>query len=272
MNPTAKPSAQGTPGGKLNPAQFFDWIYSTLDQYPVIDEVRAEIYGAEFVAEIDNYSYLTRTELQWIEDELQLSAGDRLLDVGCGKGGPGLWVANRTAVHLTGIDHSAVAVAKATNQAKRFDHVHNPRFVAADVADLEVEERSFDAAMSIDVLQLVVRLPEALSTLARVLKPGGRLAFSAFESPTEKAAAGKQRYPADFRPLLRDAGFDVHKRDTPAEAEQLMRRYCQGMLDHAPEVEKQLGTRIRDHFVRSTQDTIELLDSEVRVLISAVRH
>ena len=56
----------------------------------------ADVLGDEYPAELAPYSYTTRSELQFMADALAVGTGDVLVDIGCGRGGPGLWVAATT--------------------------------------------------------------------------------------------------------------------------------------------------------------------------------
>jgi hypothetical protein len=47
----------------------------------------AEVYGDNYPAELEPYSFTTRSELRRIVDGLALSHGDLMIDIGCGRGG-----------------------------------------------------------------------------------------------------------------------------------------------------------------------------------------
>ena len=57
----------------------------------VMARVWAAVLGEEYPAELAPYSWITRTELADFVREVRVSAGDLLVDVGSGRGGPGLW-------------------------------------------------------------------------------------------------------------------------------------------------------------------------------------
>ena len=112
-----------------------------------------------------------------------LSAGDDVLDVGCG---PGTITADLATLvepgSVTGLDRSAqiVAAARAT-----FDGVTNLRFVVGDVYDLGFDDASFDVVYAHQLLQHLSDPVAALREMRRVLRAGGILAvrdadFSAF--------------------------------------------------------------------------------------------
>jgi SAM-dependent methyltransferase len=107
----------------------------------------------------------------------------------------------------------------------------SPFVTRADLLDLPFESSSFDAAFCLDVLEHVDLLdqPRALSEIARILKPGGRLLatipnLAHLHSRVRFLLSGRltrtsavERHPGD-RPvaehldLLRSAGFEVTRR------------------------------------------------------------
>ncbi|XVV09236.1 class I SAM-dependent methyltransferase [Actinoplanes sp. CA-131856] len=108
--------------------------------------------------------------------------GDRVLDVGCGRGAALLPAARLVgpAGHVTGIDlapgmvsRTAAATAALRNVTVRLGDAQSPDFPA----------RSFDVVTAAMVLFFLPDPPAVLSTYHRFLKPGGRLAFSSFAAP-----------------------------------------------------------------------------------------
>jgi SAM-dependent methyltransferase len=120
--------------------------------------------GDEFTWPRSGYAYwlsrLTRT----------LAAGSRVLDLGCGCGVP----ASRELARrhrVTGVDLSPVQIGR----ARRL--VPSARFLCADMAAVEFEPRSFDAAIAFFSL-INLPLSEQSVVITRVsgwLVPGGRL-------------------------------------------------------------------------------------------------
>jgi ubiquinone/menaquinone biosynthesis C-methylase UbiE len=109
-----------------------------------------------------------------VEDALSAQTGERILDVGCG---PGFYVSALLDVvgstgMVIGIDISADMVAMAT---KRCESRPNVAFHQASATKLPVEDSSFDAALSVQVLEFIDDVDAALAELHRALRPGGRL-------------------------------------------------------------------------------------------------
>jgi SAM-dependent methyltransferase len=98
--------------------------------------------------------------------------GDQVvLDAGCG-GGRYSRVAGEAGAQVVGADQST-AVEKA---ARLCGHLPNVRFVQADLKRLPLEPASFDFAFSIGVMHHDVSTRAVLDAVARMVRPGGRLA------------------------------------------------------------------------------------------------
>jgi SAM-dependent methyltransferase len=109
-------------------------------------------------------------------DAASVGPGSRVLDVATGPGYVAAAAAQRNASVL-GVDISSAMVAMASESHPEID------FRQADVHDLPLEDASFDAVVA-NFLILHVGRPElAASELARVLKPGGRLALTVWDVP-----------------------------------------------------------------------------------------
>ena len=80
----------------------------------------AEAMGEEYPAEVEPFSACSRWLLGRIVAALGLRPDGRLVDLGCGRGGPGLWLARALSVHLVGVDFSPVAVRLALSRAGDF--------------------------------------------------------------------------------------------------------------------------------------------------------
>ncbi len=115
--------------------------------------------------------------LEWLAPALGLDAlrpGARVLDLGCGRAMTSVFLAREYDAQVTAADlwvapdENARRIAEA-GFADRVQPVH------AEAHDLPFAEGSFDAIVSIDAYQYFGTNDLYLPTLARLLKPGGRI-------------------------------------------------------------------------------------------------
>lgn len=105
-----------------------------------------------------------------------LSAGDRLLDVGCGPGTITIDLASRVAPGpVIGIDMSEEVVAEAARAAADAGCV-NVSFARGDAYVIDAGDGAFDVVHAHQVLQHLGDPIAALTEMRRVLRPGGLLA------------------------------------------------------------------------------------------------
>jgi 2-polyprenyl-3-methyl-5-hydroxy-6-metoxy-1,4-benzoquinol methylase len=81
----------------------------------VVERVWRGVFGDEYPAGLDPFSGVSVSELERIAVEIRVGEGDTITDVGCGRGGPGLWVAMGTGADLVGIDISSTALGRRGN-------------------------------------------------------------------------------------------------------------------------------------------------------------
>lgn len=114
---------------------------------------------------------------------LGLSAGDRVLDLGCGEGRHvhGLYMLG--GLQIDGIDLDEAALRKAEDGLRSLppppaDRKGAIRFSIGDATALDFAENTFDAVICSEVLEHLPDYHAAIAEIRRVLKPGGRLCVS----------------------------------------------------------------------------------------------
>jgi SAM-dependent methyltransferase len=104
---------------------------------------------------------------------LALEPTDTLLDAGCGDG---FWTARfaRHCAHVTGVDPEKRSI----QQARRLHHAPNTTYITGVGERLPFRDQTFDKVVSVSSLEHFADPLQGLREMARVLKPGGRLAIS----------------------------------------------------------------------------------------------
>lgn len=193
-------------------ASGYDAFYAAWGRSPTLRQIwREHMTGPDYPEEYAHISFLPLAELRSVTEGLAVSNDQLLVDLACGAGGPGLWAAKETGARLIGIDLSPVAVERATERSAALGMSDRARFRQGTFAATGLDSASADAAMTIDALQYAPNKARALAEVARIVRPGGRFAFVAFELDAERIAG----FPVwedpigDYRPLLEAAGFNV---------------------------------------------------------------
>ncbi|HEX3784436.1 MAG TPA: methyltransferase domain-containing protein [Pseudonocardiaceae bacterium] len=124
-----------------------------------------------------SFEYASAHLTDLVLGHLDVSDGDRILDVGCGIGGPAVHLVETTAASVVGITISTSQVVKARNSAERHGVAGRVSFELADAMALPFADNSFDGAFALESIQHMDR-PTALRELARVVKPGGHIVLT----------------------------------------------------------------------------------------------
>jgi ubiquinone/menaquinone biosynthesis C-methylase UbiE len=201
-------------------------------------------YSPRFVPTVlgDSQARLAGLLAAGLVDRVADPAGTRLLDVGCGRGGPARQFASR-GFEVVGVDLVAhnVALARA-NVAD--DPPPRPAFVVGDATALPLADDAVGAATAVDALAYLPEKRAAFEELARVLAPGGWVALadllaaddaesdagtalSAFADAWDVAPVAGEPY----RDRLRAAGFTVDGvEDVTAGSTARFRKYSRAFL------------------------------------------
>jgi SAM-dependent methyltransferase len=152
---------------------------------PWFNEIAAwlgKTYWAPDTGRVMAFTKGTEQEVDFLVAQLGLSAGDRVLDVGCGPGRHSLALARR-GIETHGVDLSPDFVALAQRSAEQ--EGLPATFAVQDVRTLD-EPEQYDAVVCLcqgGFGLLGGDDAEVIGRIAATIRPGGRLALTAFSAP-----------------------------------------------------------------------------------------
>ncbi len=166
----------------------------------VVQEIYREIYGKDYPEELDIDSFVSMTDLRNIVKFLNIKPGKTFLDIGCGKAGPGLWIAREKRTNYVGIDLSEVAIELAEKRIKEFGLKFKVEFYVMNLCSTSFTNNYFDGAICIDTLTYVQDKVKGINEILRILRLDASFIFTAWETPTTIT---------DYQPILQEAGFEI---------------------------------------------------------------
>ena len=152
---------------------------------------------------------------------LAVGGSHTVVDVACGPGGSSLRLARKTGARVVGVDLSPDSVRAATRAAEEAGLADTVRFVVGDAEALPLGDASADGVLCECAFCTFPDKPTAAAELARVLRPGGRLALADVTADPERlppalrtldgwvACLADARPLAELAELVQGAGFAV---------------------------------------------------------------
>lgn len=196
-------------------------------------------------------------------------AGRRVLDIGCGIGGPAFALARKYGAHVTGIDLEPQLVARATRRAAELGLSEQAEFLTVTLGDLPFPDRSFDLVFTSGALTQTGDKAGIAAECLRVLKPGGVLTcydwlkndapisddmryFFAMEGLTYNlitlAELGDHLQAAGFADVTLEDASDWYRRES--------RREYETMRDQRVEVAALIGEEQADHMIEDWRSLV----------------
>jgi len=172
----------------------------------------------------------------FLADRLSLKPGMRVVDVGCGIGGPLGNLVRYSGAHFTGVNNNAFQIQRA--QKINRDILSSCDFLLCDFMNIQCEDESYDAAVNIEALAHAPDKVASYREVFRVLRPGGGFAGYEWCMKEERFDSSKPDHlriktdimkgnglpdistQEEVTSALREAGFElIEARDVGAESD-----------------------------------------------------
>jgi ubiquinone/menaquinone biosynthesis C-methylase UbiE len=173
------PLCEVSPGSSSLSPDLFDRAYVDLAvDNGGVAALFGSVMGDEYPAELAPNSLVTWSVLYEALETVDLSSGSVLVDLACGTGGLGLWLARESGADLIGVDWSPEAVRQATERTSSFALGGRASFRVGLLTDTGLDDGVADAVVCFDSFQFASDPGRCAEEIARVLRRGGRFVMT----------------------------------------------------------------------------------------------
>ena len=242
----------------LEKSDMYDWRVHALMTW--IDKnkqsnTRLSMDTLSKAGHLDQYHYLGLACNDEVIKILDLNSSVKILDVGCGIGGPARYLAWKSGCSVVGIDIQSQLVDTGNSVTRLVGLENQVTLVSGNVCDnlpLYVENEKFDAFMSLLVILHIANREQLFDRLYNQVKDGGvfliedMVALDATFSPEEtriaKDVIGSPLLPTmdEYRRHLETAGF------VDVEFEMLTQDWIKWCIDRSDQYEASKEVQIKN--------------------------
>lgn len=205
-------------------------IYETIVQKLHEQGVEKNEITRGHISSVDEFHIKGAEVSLEIAKEAELSKELKVLDVGCGIGGPARMIADVFGCSVTGVDLTNEFIRSARLLSQLVGLSEKTEFVTADATELPFENKTFDVVWTQHAQMNIKEKEKLYSEIHRVLKKGGRfIYYDIFSSENEDL-----KFPLpwadessisfliklnDFGKLMKETGFkELLRKDRTSES------------------------------------------------------
>jgi SAM-dependent methyltransferase len=174
----------------------------------------------EDLAPVDHFHARGLAATVELADRLPIEAGQRIVDIGCGLGGPARYMAQRFQCHVSGVDITGPFVDAGNKLTALLRMERQVKIEHGDGQRLPCRDSSFDGGYTQHVTMNVADRPAFFAEAYRVLKPGAFFALTEHgmgprgnpHYPVPWSMDGSGAYlltPSETRAILERTGFEA---------------------------------------------------------------
>ncbi|KAH8585893.1 CgERG6-2 protein [Bisporella sp. PMI_857] len=154
-----------------------DYASLTRQYYNLTTDIYEYAWGESLhfcrFARGESFSQAIARHEHYLGASIGIKGDMKVLDVGCGVGGPAREIVKFTGCHVTGLNISEYQLKHAEKYGKRAGLSHKLKFVQGDFMAMPFPDSSFDAVYAFEATVHAPSLQGVYSEIRRVLKPGG---------------------------------------------------------------------------------------------------
>lgn len=246
-----------------NLKNLFDVIFKK-ERSESFRDIFREVYGDDYPEEANPDSFVTITDLRTIAKNLKIGPGKTFIDLGCGRGGPGLWIARETGANYIGIDLSENAIKEAQHRSVNFKIKGIAKFQVGNMHSLNFSENSFDGAISIDVISFIPDPLAVIKETARILRSKTYFVFTTWENKNSNIIN-------DYRSYLEDTGFIIKSYSETPDWKKRQSKVYQKTLELKKELIKDMGRDGAFAYIMEAKRYLPTIDDTKRILAVAMK-